>query len=851
MKARLVVLLLLSMSLSAIAILPETASATTLYVGGAGPGNFTTIQGGIGAASDGDLVYVFSGTYAWHLVVQKSISLVGENRATTIIEGTSIGNLVAITADWVNITGFSVRSSYPDYAGIHLQMVQNCHVAGNNVFGNGHGIRLYLASANTVESNTITSNARSGIFLDRSVGNRIANNTMISNGILLEGDLLEHWNTHEILATNLVNGEAIQYWKNGTGGEIPPDAGQIVLANYSQALIENQNVSDASAGVQFGFSSENTVANVTALSGNQGYGITLHFSDWNSLSNTTATGNNVGIYLHHSNGNLITATDFSFSDRSIYLHYSDGNSFVGCNASSGTGSAIYFYFSNNNSMDSSNVSNNDGIGIFLEFSVNTTLSNSRFWSHHGHGIYTSYSPQTNVIGNTIGFSAHGVELSRSPNSTIVANEVSETVSGIGVETSPDTLIADNNLSDNGYGIEVRSQSGIYTNATVVGNTLTSSLECGIALYSSSENSITDNIVSGNAYGIRLRDAFYTEVSSNLVISNYKIGIQVWNSHNNSIHHNDIVENGNQSYDGSAGENLWDDDYPSGGNYWSDYTGVDNCSGPNQDVCPDPDGIGDTPYVIDTDSQDRYPLMSPSQPFPPSAPMDLSAISINRQVYLSWSPPASHGGSPVLNYIIYRGNASGDETLLTEVGNITHFADHDVVNGQTYYYRVAAVNAMGEGPWSDEISATPHNRIPICNLIVSGWSGWAHVRVEAYDPDGSVTNVEIRFEDGPWIEVPYPYDYLWNTTEYPDGNVTVYARAFDGTDYSEVVNVTVTVNNQEPPHPPDGPRIPWEFVSLVILIIGILVAGVLYYWREHRRNGGKKIPADEPEEGPPA
>ncbi|MEE9340745.1 MAG: hypothetical protein V3V21_03685, partial [Thermoplasmata archaeon] len=67
MKTRLVVLLLLSMSISAITILPATASATTLYVGGAGPGNYTTIQGAIDNATPGDSVYVYGGTYYEHL----------------------------------------------------------------------------------------------------------------------------------------------------------------------------------------------------------------------------------------------------------------------------------------------------------------------------------------------------------------------------------------------------------------------------------------------------------------------------------------------------------------------------------------------------------------------------------------------------------------------------------------------------------------------------------------------------------------------------------------------------------------------------------------------------------------
>jgi hypothetical protein len=56
--------------------------------------------------------------------------------------------------------------------------------------------------------------------------------------------------------------------------------------------------------------------------------------------------------------------------------------------------------------------------------------------------------------------------------------------------------------------------------------------------------------------------------------------------------------------------AWDDGYPSGGNYWSDYAGADAFSGPDQDV-PGSDNIGDTPYQISTGESDRYPHMSES------------------------------------------------------------------------------------------------------------------------------------------------------------------------------------------------------------------------------------------------
>ena len=74
--------------------------------------------------------------------------------------------------------------------------------------------------------------------------------------------------------------------------------------------------------------------------------------------------------------------------------------------------------------------------------------------------------------------------------------------------------------------------------------------------------------------------------------------------------------------------------------------------------------------------------------------------------LTWSAPASDGGATITGYKIYRGTSSGGETLLTTVGNVTSYKDTRPSNGTTYYYKVAAVNAVGEGALSNERSATP-------------------------------------------------------------------------------------------------------------------------------------------------
>jgi len=91
---------------------------------------------------------------------------------------------------------------------------------------------------------------------------------------------------------------------------------------------------------------------------------------------------------------------------------------------------------------------------------------------------------------------------------------------------------------------------------------------------------------------------------------------------------------------------------------------------------------------------------------PSAPRNLKATPGNARVALSWSAPLSTGGSAVRNYRIYRRTATESEKLLATTGVTLSYSDLAAANGQTYYYRVTAVNSSGESPKSTEVSATP-------------------------------------------------------------------------------------------------------------------------------------------------
>jgi len=94
------------------------------------------------------------------------------------------------------------------------------------------------------------------------------------------------------------------------------------------------------------------------------------------------------------------------------------------------------------------------------------------------------------------------------------------------------------------------------------------------------------------------------------------------------------------------------------------------------------------------------------PTVPSAPHNVEASAGAGNMSLSWEAPASNGGSSITNYKIYRSTSSGGETLLATIGNALGFTDHGLTNGQLYYYQVSAVNDLGEGARSEEVTATP-------------------------------------------------------------------------------------------------------------------------------------------------
>jgi parallel beta-helix repeat protein len=778
--------------------------AGTIIVDKSGGGDYTTIQAAIDAASSGDTICVWSGSYSERIVINKAINLIGNSSSNTTINGGYTLDVITVTSDWVNITGFEIincgSSGFPNFdSGIELYNINNTHIykneimnctlginivnsdqniiennyikpitgwrenilmtnsdynkiSNNSLFNNWYGIRFTQSEHNIVDNNHfeqnkygiyaslsnnnhITNNAflnntdgiftqssafnsiknnsifngyNNGIYLYNSNNEILSNNTMISCGLNIFTYEISKWNTYKIDTNNKVNGKPIYLLKHADGINIPEDQGQLILVNCSNIVIENQNYSQATIGILIFFSSNITINNNTCSS-NGLYGINIWNSTFINIQNNTCNSNKrIGIYAWEISYSTISYNECLDHKDSTALG-GVGISFMGANT---------IRVSNNNCslnkiegiaarrINSSIINNNfcysnDKFGIGLYYSGTNIIENNICNSNLYDGIYMKDSNIENIIANNTCNSHlyNGIYVEGSTSNIITNNTCrNNTRSGLYIALSESNIIQNNTFNNN-----INSGFKMYTasNNVIKNNSISSNDEHGVYFIGDTnnyveENTFKQNNISNNKHGFYLDFAKNNYIDENMVSFNSVTGLWISSSStNNLFYYNNILSNTQQAVD--LGTNSWNN-IQSEGNYWSDYTGLDDGSGTGKHATAG-DGIGDTMLPH---HDDNYPFVFRDGWRLPTIPVLSSSETLNRNgsYQLYWNHTSRTTG-----YVL----EEDDSALFTSPdivysGPANNRPIENMDNG-TRYYRLKAYNDITVSDWSNVIYVT--------------------------------------------------------------------------------------------------------------------------------------------------
>jgi len=408
--------------------------AITWTVDDDGPADFHTIQEAINAASFGDTIIVRNGTYYENVVLNKTVSLVGENRNFAIVDGNKTGAVLSMRANNVTVEGFTVRNAgnfsdgvgifsnrsrvtnsiiVSNWCGVGLEHNSANNIVANNTISNSHTYAIYgdvCCSNNRIASNNVTDNMAGiilsshnnritgnnvtnndlGILLGSSSGNMLRNNVLDDNGesfgVSSSTGQLSHF-IQDIDVSNTVNGKPICYWVNRRDEEVPSDAGFIGLVNCTNITIKNQELK------------------------NNLQGVLLAYTNDSRIQDLNVTNNMIGIHLYRSFKNTISDNNIEYDTIGISLEsFSENNKILGNNVMNYY-SGIWLNQAFGNQIANNYINNNSYYGVFMQYSdgndiIGNTITNSSGWGeepyiHGGCAIDLTSSRNNGIIGNAI------------------------------------------------------------------------------------------------------------------------------------------------------------------------------------------------------------------------------------------------------------------------------------------------------------------------------------------------------------------------------------------------------------------------------------------------------------------
>ena len=615
----------------------------------------------------------------------------------------------------------------------------------------------------------------------------------------------------------------------------------------SNGEVRNATVEGNDDGL-IAFGGSNITLRSVLATNNTGAGVEFSGTDNASIDSSRLQNNWIGL-----RASSLTRTRIAFTEVSGTLGTGSGAllSFVqdatiaSSTFANNTGAGLTLFRSDNASIASSLMTGNGKAGIRLNATTNVTLTANRFIDD-GLSIvgdarehYTSHNvtPDNLVNGLPLRYcrNASGFGLDGQPTGQLIVVNSSDvdvrnvTISGTDTAISMSYVdraaLTNNTISGNqGDGVLVSRVLGL----EVTSNAFSDNGGTGIAVADSDGLLVRGNGVSRNALGgVTLTATANASVVANVLVSNLGSAVSMSSSSNVSVFGNSFIDysGGLRATDDGGSGNSWDGGYPVGGNFWSPYSGPDRFGGSGQDQ-PGADGIGDVPFVIDSDSQDRFPLVvtAAGDTTPPSV-----TISSPLEAPPIGSSPTSVTGTAEDNLQVSRVEVRVNEGTWVVAAGTTAWTLSAALAVGPNLVEVRAWDIAGNPSPVVAVTLT-HDPSPPTLILTGPRDGSATSRPTVLvtgttEPGATLSANGILVAVAPDGSFSFPLALLEG-----ENILTVTARDPAGNEISRVIRVAYA--------PPTLPEFDWVMPAfLTAFLASLLALGTLIGFRNGGRRGG--------------